>query len=261
MAILRGIALEDRDADDRWEKIGEIARDIDGSTIDIILALTRSASVNERVLGLDILGQVGAPGRYPFSEQALPVLITAADDDEAEARNAAIISLGHIADNRALQAILHNVNHPSDNVRFAVAVALPRVAGDPASAEAIAALIVLSADPDSEIRDWATMGLGSQMPDTDSPTIRDALFARLEDHEHDTADEALLGLALRHNARIIPVLLERLNDDPGNLAVDAAAQLGSRAMLPALLRLKSSGGQDNNPSAAVLDRAILASSY
>jgi hypothetical protein len=51
--------------------------------------------------------------------------------------------------------------------------------------------------------------------DEDTDAIRDALAARVDDPDGDTSGEALLGLARRHDPRALPVLLARLDDDPG----------------------------------------------
>jgi HEAT repeat protein len=180
-------------------------------------------------------------------------------DRRAEVLCAAITALGHVADPRGLAAVLRHVAHPDDEVRFAVAAALPAVAGDPPADAAVAALIRLSADPDPEIRDWATFGLGSQI-EADGTPLRQALAARLGDPERDTAGEALLGLAKRRDPVALPILLSLLEDSPGNLIVEAASALGSPAALPALGRLKAAGWQHDDPRPSVLDDAISACS-
>jgi HEAT repeat protein len=74
---------------------------------------------------------------------------------------------------------------------------------------AIACLITLSADPEIPVRDWATFGLAVQI-DTDTPEIRAALRARLDDPDCDTAGEAMVGLARRKDAQVVAPLLEFL---------------------------------------------------
>jgi hypothetical protein len=127
--------------------------------------------------------------------------------------------------------------------------------GGPPSPHAIEALIALSADPDGETRDWATFGLGSQLEEEDTDAIRDALAARLDDPDGDTSGEALLGLALRRDPR---ALLARLDDDPGNLIVEAAAALGAPEALPALQHLKREGWELDEPRPSLLDDALRA---
>ncbi len=63
----------------------------------------------------------------------------------------------------------------------------------------MAALRELSTDPDDDVRDWATFGLGPSEA-TDVATV-EALFARTDDPHYDTRCEAILGLAMRHDPR------------------------------------------------------------
>ena len=67
----------------------------------------------------------------------------------------------------------------------------------------LAALIALSADPEAAVRDWATFALGT-LAEQDSPALRDALAARLDDPDEDTRLEAIHGLALRGDDRARP---------------------------------------------------------
>ncbi len=256
--LCRAAAIPDLEDDGRWAIIGELHRRTDRSAFDAVRDLVRSARVRDRVLAVDILAQIGYPAGRPFAADTLPLLIAASQDEHEEVIAAAVAALGHLADPRALPAVLSHVGHPSAEVRFAVAAALPAAAGDPPSQHVITALIALSADPDSDVRDWATFGLGTQLEQQDSDVIRDALAARLDDSDDDTRGEALTGLARRRDARALPVLLARLDDDPSTLVVEAAAALAAPAVLPALERLKRDGWHTRHPLPSVLDDALRA---
>jgi HEAT repeat protein len=155
--------------------------------------------------------------------------------------------------------VIEHVAHPEEEVRFAVAFVLPGLAGEPPDPTVINALIRLTADDDPDVRDWATFGLGTQL-DEDSEAIRDALAQRLDDPVGDTAGEALLGLARRHDPRALPALLAHLDDNPGNLIVEAAAELGAPEALPALVRLRAEGWSLDEPQPDILEDAISACS-
>ena len=71
------------------------------------------------------------------------------------------------------------------------------------------ALIELSGDPDAAIRDWATFALGT-LAEHDSPALRDALAARLDDGDADARIEAVHGLAVRGDARAVEPALALL---------------------------------------------------
>jgi HEAT repeat protein len=257
-AMLRR-AAGTQDPDERYAIAVELQGHTDRPAFDAACALTRSGNPDERVLGLDILGQIGYPAGRPFLEDSMPVLLACCDDGRPEVVGSAIMALGHLADPRGLRAVLRHVTHPYEQVRFAVAFTLPGVAGDPPAGEAADALIRLTRDEDPEVRDWATMGLTSPFK-ADTEEIRNALAARLADEEGDTAGEALLGLAQRKDPRTLAPLLAWLDRDPGNLIIEAAAALGAAEALPVLRRLKDAGWQDHNCRPSVLDHAIEACS-
>lgn len=257
--LRRAAAIDDRESDERWAIVRELHRRTDRGTVDAACVLARSPNLQQRILGLDVLAQVGYAADRPFLDESLPVVIDACEDDRWEVLDSAIAALGHLADVRGLPAVLQHAHHPSEEVRFAVAMALPPVAGGSAADQVVSALISLSGDPDGEVRDWATFGLGSGL-ELDSAEIRDALVARLDDDEGDTAGEALLGLALRKDERTLAPLLARLADEPGNLIVEAAAALESPEALPALLRLRQEGWEKDDPRPSVLTDAIQACS-
>jgi len=249
-----------RDPDLRYAIAVELQSRTDRPTFEAACALARSSGLDERVLGLDILGQLGYPAGRPFLEDTLPVVLACCDDDRPEVLSSAITALGHLADRRGLPATSDHVTHSSGQVRFAVAFALPSVAGHPPADEAVNALIRLTRDPDAEVRDWATMGLSSPF-EADTEEIRNALADRLADEHRDTAGEALLGLAQRKDPRALAPLLAWLDSDhPGNLIVEAAAALGAAEALPALTRLENTGWANRDRRPSVLGQAIEACS-
>jgi HEAT repeat protein len=97
---------------------------------------------------------------------------------------------------------------------------------------AVQTLLILTRDPDEDVRNWAVFGLGN-LGDADSTEIRDALFARLNDSNEEVREEALVGLAKRKDTRVLPALIAALNksalNHPGvtELTTEAAdAMLG-----------------------------------
>jgi HEAT repeat protein len=100
-----------------------------------------------------------------------------------------------------------------------VAFALGSFADDPA---AIHALLELMEDSDPDIRDWATFGLGVQSS-ADTPEIREALIERLDDGNPDTREEAVAGLGKRKELRVLPDLIELLQQEEVSYGVVEAA--------------------------------------
>ncbi len=144
------------------------------------------------------------------------------------------------------------------DVRWQVVLGLPDLAGerpDPTH-PAVEALVLRLRDPDPEVRDWAAFGL-VLVDDADSPPIRDALLEVLNDSEHDTAGEAAVALARRHDPRVLPVVLTQLSQaDVGNLWVKAAAELADPALLPALHRLQADGWDRHDVRGHLLGEAL-----
>jgi HEAT repeat protein len=83
-------------------------------------------------------------------------------------------------------------------------------------------LIRLSSDDADEVREWATFGLGTILS-LDTPEVRSALFARLDDTSAIVRDEALVGLARRRHHGVVERVAKRLRGDGvGSLVFRAA---------------------------------------
>jgi HEAT repeat protein len=145
------------------------------------------------------------------------------------------ISLSRLA--TAIPAVLPLASHADPGVRLDVTHALTACAGEPASPQAIDALIRLSADPDDAVRDWATFGLGSGL-DADDDALRTALAARLADAFLDVREEAAVGLARRGDVRAFASVLALLEaHEVSAQTVEAAGHLADGRLLPPLLEL------------------------
>jgi HEAT repeat protein len=106
------------------------------------------------------------------------------------------VAAGHTQDDRLRPLIIAAAGSASEDVRYSVAFALGLLDLDDGAA---AALRALSADPDSDVRDWATFDLAeSELSD---PETIDALLARVDDSDDDTRAEAIYGLARRQHPR------------------------------------------------------------
>jgi HEAT repeat protein len=114
-------------------------------------------------------------------------------------------ALEHLGREYGVTTLLRLASHPEARVREAVAISL---AGHEAEAP-LAALIALSRDEASEVRDWATFALGSLQPQ-DTPELRDALAERIGDEDPQTRLEAVHGLAIRGDRRAVEPALELL---------------------------------------------------
>ena len=122
------------------------------------------------------------------------------------------------ADAADVAAVLALAGHPDPKLRFAVALNLPLLThGDPPTAEMVQAAIALSADLDAGVRDYACFALGEQWREVDSPAVREALAARLDDADLDARCEALVGLSYRRDSRALPRVRAALSRPSGDV--------------------------------------------
>src|SRR4051794_27986686 len=157
---LIAIALADTDPDGpaRWQAISTLQRRGDLETFTVARRLCGSARSAERVLGADILGELGRD--RPFADRTLPVLRYLAPDElDARVLYSVLIAFGHLRDRRALPSVIDLAAHENPTVRYGAAYALPHVMGDPPDPAGLAALRRLATDPDEDVADWAALGL------------------------------------------------------------------------------------------------------
>jgi hypothetical protein len=201
---LYALARASQDEESYWAVVTELHTRGNDHTFRIADVLCDSLAVGERCLGADVLGQLGAadgatPAESPFASASGRVLMRLLEeDDEPAVLSSAAIGLGHLRDERAIDRLAALVAHASPDVRIAVVHGLMGYDDD----RAVHALLRLSGDEVASVRDWATFALGVQI-ERDTPEVREALAARLDDDDANTRDEAIRGLAVRGDARAV----------------------------------------------------------
>lgn len=206
------------------------------------IRLCHSSDARQRRVGVDVLAQLGLP-EQTYHEPVMQVLLALLEAEDTPDMLASLgIALGHRSDARAIGPLLPLQLHPDADVRYGVVFGLL----GHTDRRAVACLIALSADPEVRVRDWATFGLAVQI-DTDTPALRAALLARLQDPNSDAAGEVMVGLARRKDAQVVAPLLELLQTGHvGSLPLEAAAALADPLLLPTLQQIQAqwSGKQD-----------------
>ena len=87
------------------------------------------------------------------------------------------------------------------------------------------------------MRDWATFGLG-RLCERNTKAIRQALLERIDDPDEGVRFEAFSGMARRQMPEVIPAMIRDLNQGEScGAAIEAAAQVASPELVPALTRL------------------------
>ncbi|WP_248962390.1 HEAT repeat domain-containing protein [Sphaerisporangium perillae] len=157
--IAMALGDDDPDGPARWNAVDALHARGDLETFTEARRLCASDSGVERVLGVDILGELGTPHR-PFLDKSLSVLrYLAAADDDVRVLHAVLIAFGHLRDQRALPSVIQLSTHPDPTVRYGAAYALSHVLGRPADPAGLAALRRLARDEDEDVADWAALGL------------------------------------------------------------------------------------------------------
>jgi HEAT repeat protein len=196
----------EENSDGYWSAVRELQNRMSAAMLEKMQEHIFQGNERERQFAADVIAQ-GRAAIKEFSPQCVKILLHALEREKSSPVLAAIANaLGHHGSAEAIVPLVKLQNHPDANVRQAVVHGL---SGQDESA-AIKALIVLSTDRDREVRNWATFGLGS-MTEMDSAKIREALLARVDEPDEEISGEALLGLTLRGDTRVIEPLLAAIN--------------------------------------------------
>ncbi|WP_405986389.1 ankyrin repeat domain-containing protein [Streptomyces sp. NBC_00872] len=219
----RALSSGDPGRDDWVESVSALWRRGDEETFEEAALWCASEEPLRQAFGADVLARLGAvDGPSPFTERAVPLLRELSRRAvEPELVRAVVVGLGQHADPVALPEILRHTGHPDTGVRRRAALALTGLVPG-GHRDGVWALILLSRDADASVRDRAVLALADV--DADSHEIREALAARLNDPDAETAAKAARGLAVRQDPRAIDALARILADeDPDGYARETAA--------------------------------------
>jgi hypothetical protein len=217
---------EPYDGDAVDEQLVRIARPDPQSAVDLARRHLSAADADIRGVACQLLAVAAQLGDERVRVTVADLVIdTYSREHDADVLVGIVRALGGAQDERGLPILTALAAHPDADVRGQVAGDLPMVMGDPPEASGVAALVALSADPELQVRDWATFGLGTQT-DADSEAVRQALWARTTDSYVDARDEAVVALARRLDANVRPLVGELLAQPAvGTLIFEAAAHL------------------------------------
>lgn len=239
-AELISLALSEADEDRAWECVVTLHFRATRDVLDAAAQLCESECERERSLSADILGQLGVPDRAFPEECHLLLAGMLQRETNPDVLRDICIAYGQLKHPGAVALLVALRNHPHENVRYAVAYGLEGH-DDP---QAVAALIELTTDPDEDVRDWATFALGKQT-ELDTPAIREALAARLDDPHEPTLAEAVSGLARRRDERALPFVRDILQQEGASLdfsfadVLKDATHLADPRLLPLLLACRA----------------------
>ncbi|MFI1352442.1 HEAT repeat domain-containing protein [Streptomyces sp. NPDC020898] len=137
-------------------------------------------------------------------------------------------------DAHKLEILIEQAGHPDAATRAEAAIGLADMVTGRSDDPAVGALIELTRDNEADVRDQAVFALGA-LAEADSPAVREALWARVDDPDQETREQAIRGLAIRRDPRSVPLLGQLLAADSAHLhTFQAAAVLADPTLLPAL---------------------------
>ena len=223
-ALFERTLAGDYDDDEPWDAVRTLQAHGTREVFERAAEWCESSDALKRTRGADVLAQLGKTADHPdpvFADESFAILSKLVSNEQApRPLSSAIAALGHIGNPAVVPLIVDLRAHPNDNVRFDVAYALGQL---PQNEQSISALIEIMRDEDSDVRDWATLGLGS-LGNTDSPEIRSALFLNMSDPDEDTRQEAMAGLAARGDIRVLEPLMKALEESPDIPCLEEAAR-------------------------------------
>lgn len=231
-----------------WEKVRELQTRATQDVFDKCVELIQSSHAKERIIGVDVLAQLGLPPR-PFLKETLKLYFEILKTEKEEAVIGSILfAIGHnheLLNKSQIEMVASFKKHTASFVREGVMFALLGINRQ----IAIDTLIYLMDDKVAYIRNWATFGIGDLI-EKNNETIVTALRKRIHDKNSETRGEAILGLAKRKIAGIENVIKqELLHENHNSLLFKAIEEINGIQLLPLLKKNLKQSQQDKRVNA------------
>lgn len=231
-----------------WDNIRELRSRTNANIFNACVKLIKSSKPKDRIIGIDILAQLGLTPRPFFKESRKLFFDILKKEKDPKALLSVLYAIGHNNEKLKSNEIALLVSF-KDNVDEGVREGLVSALLSVDNKLAIDTLIHLTTDKVSHIRDWATFGIGTQI-ERDNKLIRQALWSRVHDKHQDTRFEAIVGLAKRKDKRIKEIIeKELLTENYGSLLFEAIEELNDKGFIPLLKKHlgKAKKSDNNNP--------------
>ncbi len=231
-----------------WENISALRKRPTHEVFDKCIELTFSKDPKAREIGIDTLAQLGTPLRPFYSDTIKRFFELLETENDPEILKSLLIAISHNNEqlNQAqINKLCEFANTDNDGIKEGLVFSLLRIKNP----FAIDTLIKLSSDRLDYVRDWATFGIGS-MIEKNNRKIRAALWARVNDKHEDTKYEAIVGLAIRKDARVKGIIKrELLSRIYSTSLFEAIIDFGDKDFLPLLRQhfKEDNASKDINP--------------
>ncbi len=227
----------------RWENVHILRRRPSNKLFLICKALTESENSEKRILGINILAQMGLTKR-PYLNETLEIYFNLLDiEKDSYVLMSLLYGIGH-NNNELNKTQIEKLCSFSKTTDDLINEGLLHAVGFIKNSKAIDILINFTEHKYSYMRDWATFYLGQS--DSNSKKIKEALWKRINDKDENTKFEAIFGLAKRKDERIVEIIIKELKKrDFQNLLFDAILEFKKEKFLPLLQEIYES--VKNNP--------------
>jgi HEAT repeat protein len=222
--------LNNKTKKNEWSYIGELFRRPTEDVFQKCVQLTQSLEINERIIGVNVLSQLGSDKRS-FQKETIKLLFEMLKKEEnPKIIYLILVAIGH-NNERLTKSHIAKIekfkDSRSSDVRFGLVMALSRCKHKYADD----ILIFLSHDKHADVRDWATFSIGS-LSESNDPKLIAALWERTNDRDDDTRYEAFTGLAKRKQVEIKKNIMKELETGKyGSQLFEAIAELGDTDFL------------------------------
>ncbi|MFT5723206.1 MAG: hypothetical protein ACI9JN_000315 [Bacteroidia bacterium] len=199
-----------------WNNISELRKRATKDIYDHAFKLAKSESDKKKIIGIDVLAQLGFDPRIRQLETINLYFELLNNKQSDEVIFALFFGIGHNNENLAkkqVSKLIEFKDSKSNDVRYSLVSALSGIE----RLIAIETLIELSEDKFSSIRNWATFGIGT-LSEVNNDRIINALWNRTKDKHQETKLEAIVGLAYRNEIVVKGQIIKELkNGEYGTL--------------------------------------------
>lgn len=217
----------------RWDNISALRKRPSQELFAKCVELTKSNNPKIRIIGIDILAQLGLPPR-PFLKKSLKIYFDLFEvETDPDVLMSLLYAIGHNndkLDEEQIEKICSFINKENSLVKEGLVSSLLGID----NLTAIETIIKLSSDKLNHVRNWATFGLGTQI-ERNNKTIRAALWERVNDKHQETKLEAIVGLAKRKDKRVNDIIRrEIISGEYGTLLFEAIIEIQDKEFLALL---------------------------
>ncbi len=217
-----------------WENVRELRKRPNKEVYNQAFKFANSESEKEKIIGIYVLAQLGFDPRFQQDKTVDLYFKLLENEKSPKVISAILSSISHNNENlneKQISILIEFKTHKFVNVRFELTLAISCLENE----NAIKTLIELSNDKDSDIRNWATFGIGTQL-DNETEEIGIALWNRVPDKDESTRLEAISGLAKRKDKKIKEVLKTELKKigENGSIILESIELLNDKEFIPLL---------------------------